>query len=178
MIVLDQNHRVFGSRFFTYDIGKSPIDTHVLFPVRGAKYRTDVGDVAQRPQPFVGKTCIVALLFLRREPDPPQGVGRLLRRHAKAVVTVDGRVVRAAAAMRNPGSGTGAHDRLQCRDQSARGSEELDFLVCAHMDERLPVRHNQYLVAEELLAQDAAQHLRAPVSGLIAAATSHVQIAQ
>ena len=46
------------------------------------------------------------------------------------------------------------------------------------MDERLPIRHNQYLVAEELLAQDAAQHLRAPVSGLIAAATSHVQIAQ
>src|SRR5438105_10354934 len=173
VIILDQNHRVLGSRFFAYDVGESPIDAHVLFPVRGAKYRTNVRDVAQRPQPLVGKACVIAFLFLRREPYPAQGVGRLLGRHAKAVVTVDGRWIRAAAAMRDPCPGAGAHDRLQCSDQSARGSQELDSLVRAHMDERLAVRHDQYLVAKQLLTQDAAQHLGAPGSGLIAAATSH-----
>src|SRR5450755_156417 len=49
VIVLDQNHRVLGSRFSAYDVGETPIDAHVLFPVRGTKYRSNMRDVAQRP---------------------------------------------------------------------------------------------------------------------------------
>src|SRR6266480_837002 len=137
MIILDQNHRVLGSRFFAYHVGKSPIDTHILFPVRGAKYRTDVRDVAQWPQPLVGKTRVVALFLLRREPDPAQCVGRLFRRHAKSVVAIDGVVVPAAAAVRDPSPGTRAHDRLQCGDQSARGSLERDSHVAEQEDKWL-----------------------------------------
>jgi hypothetical protein len=48
-----------------------------------------VGDVAERPQPLVRETIIVAVLFLFGQPYSLQGVGRLPGRHAERVVAVD-----------------------------------------------------------------------------------------
>src|SRR5712671_6347870 len=45
VVILDQHDWIFGSRLFAYDVRKTPIDSPVLLPIRGAKHRTHVRDV-------------------------------------------------------------------------------------------------------------------------------------
>ena len=54
-------------------------------------------------------------------------------------------------------------DRLERGDQAARRPLDLDHVVLApHVDVGLAVRDDQHLVALQVLAQDAAQRVRAP----------------
>ncbi len=76
VVILHQHDRVVGARFGHHRIGKALIDGDVLLPVAGAEHRPHVGDMAQRPQAFVGKAVVVALLFFCRQPDAAQRVGR------------------------------------------------------------------------------------------------------
>ena len=124
-----------------------------------------MGDVAQRPQALVGEAEVVALLLLLRQPDAADAVGRVLGRHHHVVVLVDGVAVGGARAVRDPGARAGAHHRLERGDQAARRALDLDHVVLApRVDVGLAVGDDQHLVALQVLAQDAAQRVRAPSS--------------
>ena len=76
MEILDQNHRAVGVRFRRHHLGELGVHLFVGAPVAGAKRRPHVGQMAQRPQPFIGKSVVVALFLFFGEPHPAQGVGR------------------------------------------------------------------------------------------------------
>src|SRR5213080_1737728 len=90
--------------------------------------RAYVRDVAERPDPFVREAVVVAGFFVRRKPHPAELILRIIRRrrHGQAVVRVDDFAVRVPAAVGDPGAGAGAHNRLECRDEPARGAPHLE----------------------------------------------------
>ena len=55
---------------------------------------------------------------------------------------------------------------------------QLYSAVGADVDERLPIGHDDNLIAEELVAQYAAQHLGTPSSFAVPAAAVHIELAQ
>ena len=93
MVVLHQHNRILGLGLAHHGLGELAVDRDVLRPVAGAENRAHVGNVAQRPEPFIGKAVIVTSLFLGREPDAAYLVGGLLRWHGHAVVLVNHVVV-------------------------------------------------------------------------------------
>lgn len=74
MVVLSKYYRVIALRFFGNCIGEALIDRDVVFPIGGTENGAHMGDMAEWPQPFVGKPVIVANLFLFAKPDAPEGV--------------------------------------------------------------------------------------------------------
>src|SRR5438093_999451 len=72
------------------------------------------------------------------------------------IVAVHDLMVRIATAMRDPGPGAGAHDRLQCRDEAARGTPHLEQGSAPHVDVGLAVRDDDHFLAAELTVQDLA----------------------
>ena len=109
VIVLHEHDRRIGRGFRDDGVGEALVDRDVMRPVAFAKCRPDEGDVAERPEPFVGEAVIVAVLLLVGEPDAPQRIGRARRRHAQAVVAVDGLAVGTAA----------SRERSRCRRRRA-----------------------------------------------------------
>ena len=51
-----------------HHLGELGVHLFVGPPVAGAKCRPHIGQVAQRPQSFVGESIVIALLLLRRQP--------------------------------------------------------------------------------------------------------------
>src|SRR5579883_2998522 len=87
MVILDENHGFNEAvNLLQYGIGELLIGTLILIPVAHAECRTSVGDVAERPESFVGKSVVVAFLFLLRKPDATQRVTRLRGGNAQAVI--------------------------------------------------------------------------------------------
>jgi fumarate reductase subunit D len=66
VIVLDKNDGVGDVLDFLEDrVGKLAVYVLIVLPVGGAKERTSVRDMAERPEAFVGKAVVVAFfLFL------------------------------------------------------------------------------------------------------------------
>src|SRR5207247_2551761 len=120
-------------------------------------------DVAQRPEAFVGKAVVVALLLFRSEPDAPNKVGFLAGRNAYARVPVGGLAVRGAAAMGDPHARTGAHNRLQGGDQAARRMNDGDPPIPgALVNVRLAVGDDDHLLAVQVPVQRLLQALGRP----------------
>ena len=65
MIILHEHDRIIGFGFLNNGHRKPLIDLPVLLPVGGSKDRADMGQMAQRPEPFIGKSVVVAVFFLR-----------------------------------------------------------------------------------------------------------------
>src|SRR5262245_56411836 len=78
-----------------------------------------MGDMAQRPEPFIGKAVIIAPLFGLGNPDTPQGIGGIIRWDLDMTAVVDHVPVSGASSLRDPGSAAGPQQRFQSRDQSA-----------------------------------------------------------
>ncbi len=119
-----------------------------------------MGDVTERPQPFIGEAEIVAFLFFLREPDAPQRVFGIVGRHADTVPTVDDLLIRVAGAMGDPRAVTGTQNRFERSDQAARGHEGGDRLAAMHMLVRLPVRDDEQARPLEPVLNVHAQPLR------------------
>src|ERR1017187_6977727 len=65
MIVLNKDHGIlFAGDFLDESVGKLLVDCVVVFPIRSAKDGAGVGDVAERPETFIGKSVIVASFLL------------------------------------------------------------------------------------------------------------------
>src|SRR3989449_2007771 len=133
-----------------------------LFRSRRAEDRTHVGDVAHGPQPFIGEPVVVARLLLGRQPDPAQLIGRTLGRHGDPVVLVHDLAVGRAPAVRDPRARARPHDRLHGGDQAARGPPQRDRVAPPHVDVRLPVGDDHYLVTGQIGPEDGTQRLRRP----------------
>ncbi len=135
-------------------------------------------DVAKRPQALVGKAVVVAAFLLVGEPDAAQRVRGIARRDIDAVVRIHGRAVGRAAAMRDPRARARAHDRLHRRDEPARRMPDHDAVALVHVDVGLAVRHEQHLVAGQLVAQHRAQHFGIPDRAALHVAPARVDFAQ
>ena len=73
VVVLHEDDRVVGVDLVARRRrAKRSVDLLVVLPVLAAEDRPRVRDVAERPEPLVGEAVVVALLFLRREPDAPE----------------------------------------------------------------------------------------------------------
>ena len=72
------------------------------------------GDVAQRPESFVGQPAVILALDLLGQPDASQRVERLLGRNENVIPLVDYGTVGGSTAMRYPDTPRGAHDRVDC----------------------------------------------------------------
>src|SRR5687767_15506846 len=118
--------------------------------------------MAERPEALVREAVVVAGLFFGREPDPAQLVRGGVGWHFHPVMTVHHLPVGASAAVGDPGSRAGAHDRLQRRHQAAGGSADRDPRLGPGVDIRLTVGDHDDLVTPELTMQDGFQRLGAP----------------
>ena len=106
---------------------------------------THVRDVTGRPQPFVREPAVVAPLFLRRQPDALERVGRRVGRHSNAIARVDDVAIGAAGAVSDPRAAALAHQRIERHRHAAgrRGRSEsfrrADGSACrAHDSRRRP----------------------------------------
>src|ERR1700694_4439996 len=98
-----------------------------------------MGDMAQRPKPFIGEAEIETFLFLFTEPDAAQTVLRVIRRHAQPASIVGGLAVGIAGALRDPGSIAGPQHRLERRYQTAGRNGPGDRIPLMNMFVRLAV---------------------------------------
>ena len=179
VVILHQHHRVVAVRFLDNCIGKALVDLDILLPVAVSEHRPNVGNMAQRPETFVGKAVIVALLLFLRKPDPAQVVLRVVGRHPHPVVAINCLSVGGAAAVGDPGSGTGPHDRLYSCNQAAGGTMNLDLAVILQMDVRLAVGDDDDPFSHQLFVQQRSQGFRAPGDGgVVGKASLGVNIAQ
>ena len=109
-------------------VGEPGVDLGVALPPAALEDRLLDRVVQQRPQGPVGEAVVVVAHLRGRQPDRRELDGQ--RRQA-------GRRALAAAVPADPGTGAGAHHRLQRRDQATRG--ELPAVV--GLVHRQPVRH-------------------------------------
>ena len=138
----------------------------VLFPVGRVEHRARVGDMAERPQRAVREAVVVALLFFRSQPDAPQRVGRLVRRHREAPALVGGLAIAAAAAMRDPDTAGRAHDRIERGDEAARRANPSDLAagpVHTVVNVRLTIRDDDDTNAAEALFEERHKAIAGPL---------------
>ena len=163
--VLHQHHGFVAAGLLRDGVGEARIDRAVVLPVALAEGRAHVGQMAQRPQALVGEAVVVAFFLFVGEPDAAQGVARVIRWHLHVIVAVHHLAVGRAAAVRDPGAGTGAHDGLDRRDHAAGRHLHRPMLAVAswRVDVGLAVRHHQHGAVVELFAHHLLQRLRRPV---------------
>ena len=74
--------------------------------------------MAQRPQPLVRESVVVAALFGRVQPDPAEPVPGVGGRHVDAVALIDNGSIGGAGAVCHPHARAGVYQRFKGRDQS------------------------------------------------------------
>jgi len=109
------------SHFLENGVGEALINALILAPVFGAKDGARVGDVAERPEAFVGETFIVAAIFFRGEPDATQRVSRTRGRNLEVIVGVDDFAIGIAGAVGNPCAVAGVENGFERGDDAAGG---------------------------------------------------------
>ena len=68
MIILNKDDGIVGIHFLARRIGELPVNFLVISPVFAAKYRACMGQMAERPEPFVGEPVVVALFLFLGKP--------------------------------------------------------------------------------------------------------------
>src|SRR5260370_35067846 len=77
VIVLDQDHRMILVRHLLHQrVGKFLIHGVAVLPVRSAKRRAGMGDMAEGPETLVGETVVISVFRLRAKPDATQRLAR------------------------------------------------------------------------------------------------------
>ena len=167
VIVLNEDDRIFGVHLLTDGVGELLVDGLVVLPVLASEDGAGVREVAERPEALVGEAVVVALLFFGREPDPPDEVGLFAGRHADPPVLVGRLSVRGAAAVGDPDSGAGAHDRLERGDETARRMNDDDTAVLGpFVDVGFPIRDDDDFLAVQVAVERLLEPLRRPVAAL------------
>jgi hypothetical protein len=107
VIILGQQHRtVHALHLLQHRIGEPPVGRLIVLPVGNPKHGASVGNVAERPEPLVGKTVVVAFLFFLAQPDAAQRIARIVGRYAQMIMFVHGLTIRVPTPVRNPCSVT------------------------------------------------------------------------
>ena len=89
VVVLHQHDGVLGLGLLHHGVSKDLVDLDVVIPVTGAEDGADVGNMAKRPQAFIGQTIVVAGLLFGGQPDAANLVGGFFRRYADAIMRID-----------------------------------------------------------------------------------------
>ena len=103
---------IFTRNFLHHSIGKFLVYGTVVFPVRFAKHRASMCDVAEWPKTFIGKTIVVAVFLLGAQPHAPQRIARFIRRNLQPIVAVRCFYIRIAASMSDSGPIAGTKNRF------------------------------------------------------------------
>ena len=166
MVVLDEHRGPLVRQLRSHGRREPHVDPLIRRPVLAAKPRADVHGVGERPEPLVREAIVVTPLILRREPDPPQQIGRRFRGDLDPIAGVDDLGVRVSGAGRDPDAAPFAHQRVE-RDRDAAGrrhglnrtvrlSRVLVWLAVRYHDER----------TAELVLQQYLRHVRTRASRL------------
>ena len=162
--VLNQNHGTGGVRLRRHHLGELGIHVLIGAPVAGAKRRSHVGQMAQRPKPLIGKTIVVTAFLFFGEPHAAQSVRGVVGRYSNLIVSVHGRSIRRAGAVRHPHARAGAHDGLERRHHAAcRHRCHRPMVRIVIVDVGLAVRHDDDLRGAQMIAHHLTQRLRRPV---------------
>ena len=162
MIILGQHNGRPPPDFIQYQVGELAIDRLISLPIPPVKNRLRIGVMAQRPQGFIGKAVIIPLLLLLRQPDQPQRIGRILRRHHHPVIPIHYIAVAAAAPIGNPGPAARLHQRIQRAGQPPGRHHRLRLPLHQGMDIRLAVGNDNQPVIANLPLHQPLQILFSP----------------
>src|SRR5690606_390728 len=117
MVVLEPDSGPVVPRLLQHRVREATIDRVVALPVAVARARQRGPQVAERPEKLVRVPVVVVVEVLLVQPEPAQGIARLLRRHAYAALLVDDLGIRLPAAPRDPGPANRLEQRIQRGDQ-------------------------------------------------------------
>ena len=163
VIVLNEHERLIGVlHLLQHRFGEHLVHALVLLPVGGAERRTRMGNVAERPEPFVRKAEVVAVLLRFRQPDAAQHVPRHIRRHAHTGLGVDYFAIGVAGPMRDPGAVAGAKHRFERGDEAAGRHERLDRAAPTDVFVRFAVGDHEQTAALQTALHADAKPLRGP----------------
>jgi hypothetical protein len=144
VIVLNQDERRIHVRgLFEHGRREFFVDRGVVRPVLGAELRAGVHEVAEGPETFVGEARVEARLLILAEPDPAQGVARIVRRQAEPAGLVGRFPIGVAAGLRDPDAAAGAHHGLHGRHETGGRPLRLDASVAPDMAQGLAVRNDE-----------------------------------
>ena len=164
VVVLDEDRGVRDPDFFADRRGETRVDVAIRGPVLGAKLRTHVNEMTERPEPLVGEPVVVRGEGRLLEPEPAQLVRRALRRHEHSVRLVDDLAIGRPGAVRHPDPVALAHQRVEC-DSHATGrgrrhdaaalvlAMEIRLAIGDH-DQRSPRRRREVTAAGQPIAEE------------------------
>ena len=122
-------------------------------------------EVAKGPETLVGEAIVVASLLFLCQPHPSEQIRLITGRNLEPTVLVAGIAIRTPGAVSDPHTRAGAHDGIERSNQSAGGLDEPDTVVRSLVDVWLSVRHNDYVIVAQSLAQESPQPLNRPDAG-------------
>ncbi len=162
MVILNENKAGVAVHFFQNRIGKFFVHPPVGLPIRLAKDRLGVGDVAERPERLVGKTVVVPLFLLWGKPDPPQGVNVFSGRNRHSPPLIHRLPVRISRPMRHPGAAAGLQNRVYGHGHAGNRPFANDSVRSKAVDVRLPVGNHDEFVLPNLGANRLLQGCTIP----------------
>lgn len=144
-VIVLQEHRRIARVELLVDRRREPfVDLAVGRPLLAAEARAHVDDMAERPQPLVGKAAVVRGKRRLLEPQPAQRIRGMFRRHQHLVGIVDDQAIGGARPVRNPGAAALAHQRVERHGDAAGCRRPRDAaIVAADVQIRLAVRDDE-----------------------------------
>ena len=153
MVILEPDRGGATVHLLEHRVRKAPVDAEVPLPMPPADPSQVRTQMAERPQKLVGVTQVVSVDVVLAQPDAPERVLGVVRRHAAALPGVHHGGVRLAAPPRDPRPAQRLEDRIKRRGQPSCGLFDLHFtnLACPFVLVRLAIGHN-----DEALVRKAA----------------------
>ena len=140
MIILDQDEGLLRLFYLVqYGLGEFPIHALILLPVFSTKHGTRMGEMAKWPDPLVREPQVVSLPLFLGKPEAAECVVRMFWWNSQPVIFVNGFPVCIRGAMGDPRAITGAQNRLQSRNQTARWHAHLDSVAAMYVFVRLAI---------------------------------------
>ncbi|OQA40879.1 MAG: hypothetical protein BWY49_00630 [Candidatus Omnitrophica bacterium ADurb.Bin314] len=139
VIVLNEKHRWLIPKLLQKGVRKFPINLLIVVPVLDPENGANMADMAERPEPFVGKTIVVAFLFFRSEPHPFQREGRLPGRDPDLIALIHHLAVGVPRTVSKPKSSSRLHHGIESRDHTACRRDAFDLVPILLVNVRLAV---------------------------------------
>ena len=112
MIVLHQDQGRLGLDLVAHRCREPRVHFAVCLEVAGPEDRRDTGAMAQRPEPLIGESVVIAALLKCIQPDPAKPVLGVAQRHIDTVALVHDGSIGGAGAVSHPDSRAGMYQRF------------------------------------------------------------------
>src|SRR5712691_982472 len=144
VVVLEPDNRWLCATLLGDYCREGSIDVLIVVPMARLKDGPLQLEVTQGPQGTIGKAIVKASHLCLTEPDAPQGVLRVVRRHLHVILCVNGVSIRAVVPPGDPGAVTGLHDGIERRGEASRWPTPADGRVILKQVRPLPSRRLAY----------------------------------